>query len=587
MINVFTYLKSRLSILDVVNEYASLKRAGGYWKGHCPFHSEKTASFTVSPHKQIYYCFGCNTGGDVINFIEKIENCSAIEAAKHLSQRFSIDLPEFQGQHSHNSQEKKQYYDLCSLVAQWCHDQLLKSPSVLSYLYGRGMEAAMINRFKLGYFPGGLQAVKQFITFMNKHTILANDLIEAHILQAGKQVLFSPYEDRIIFPIADHLGRTCGFGGRIFKPQDTRAKYYNSRESSYFEKGKLLFGLELAKKAIQESETAFLVEGYTDCIAMAQHGFINTIATLGTACTLEHLTQLARYAQKLYIVYDGDTAGQQAMLRIAQLSWQASLELYIIMLPKGDDPASFLFKKNDLTALIDQAPTIFDYFIGQLGTGFTQMPISQKIQRIRKIIDIITHIPDSLKQDLLLQQTAHALSVPFESLKKELAKTNELQLNRQTSPIADPEKTPIPAPALSKLEKTIFCAIMTNSSLLNQTNETYLTTYLPSPLCTFVKAISELKKTGINPSFNDIFSSIDPEHKQMISKMVLEYEQEEKTVDFEALLLQLQKKHWKVIVNDIKIKLEIAKKHEDTKEVTALLNHFLDLKKKLIDREIV
>src|ERR1700679_3590766 len=166
MNNAFTYLKSRLSILDVVNEYASLKRAGGYWKGHCPFHSEKTASFTVSPHKQIYYCFGCNAGGDVINFIEKIENCSALEAAEHLAQRFNIDLPEFQGQNTVSSQEKKQYYDLCSLVAQWCQEQLLKNPSVLAYLLARGIETAMINRFKLGYFPGGLHAVKHFIIFM-------------------------------------------------------------------------------------------------------------------------------------------------------------------------------------------------------------------------------------------------------------------------------------------------------------------------------------------------------------------------------------------------------------------------------------
>lgn len=586
MNNIFTYLKNRLSILDVVNEYASLKRAGGYWKGHCPFHNEKTASFTVSPHKQIYYCFGCNTGGDVINFIEKIENCSALEAAKHLAQRFNIDLPEFQNQSSAAFQEKKQYYELCSLVAQWCHDQLLKSPSVLAYLYQRGIEMAMINRFKLGYFPGGLYAVKQFITFMNKHTILANDLIEAHILQAGKQVLFSPYEERIMFPIADHLGRTCGFGGRIFKAQDTRAKYYNSRESSYFEKGKLLFGLELAKKAIQESETAFLVEGYTDCIAMVQHGFTNTIATLGTACTLEHLTHLARYAQKLYIVYDGDNAGQQAMLRIAQLSWQASLELYIIMLPKGEDPASFLHKRNDLAALINQAPTIFDYFIGQLGTSFSSIPLAQKIERIRKIIDIITHIPDPLKQDLLLQQTAHALAVPFESLKKELTRSNEHQVAK-TVPTPSPLLPDQPSDTPTKLEKAIFCAIITNSSLLNQANETYLITYLPSPLCTLVKTISELKNNVVNPSFNDIFSSIDPEYKQMISKMVLEYEQEEKNVDFEVLLLQLQKKHWKVIVNDIKIKLEVAKKREDTQEVTALLNHFLDLKKKLIDKEIL
>ncbi len=326
--NLFSYLKTRVTILDVVSEYATLKKAGLYYKGQCPFHSEKTASFTVSPHKEIFYCFGCHVGGDVIAFIAKIEQCSQTDAAKHLIDRYNIELPTtLSAQVNLSPNSDKHYFHICQVVTDWCHQQLLKSAEPFSYLSKRGITKKSIQDFKIGFMPGGLANIKKFITDLNKEQILVDDLLEWHILSRAKNILFSPYEDRIIFPISDPIGRYCGFGGRIFKPQDTRPKYYNSHENDNFAKGQLVFGLDKAKKDIQKTTKVFLVEGYTDCIAMAQSGFTNTVATLGTACTLDHLNVLGRYAQELYVLYDGDNAGQQAILRIGQLCWQASLDL--------------------------------------------------------------------------------------------------------------------------------------------------------------------------------------------------------------------------------------------------------------------
>ena len=181
---------------------------------------------------------------------------------------------------------------------------------------------------------------------MAKQNILVDDLLEAHILSSGKNVFFLPLKSALCFPSPIIWEDFADLAEESLNPMIPVPKYYNSHENEHFAKGHLLFGLDKAKKEIQKTGSAFLVEGYTDCIAMAQHGLSNTVATLGTACTVDHLTALSRYAQQLYVLYDGDNAGQQAILRIGQLCWQASMELKVIQMPAGEDPASFLSKET-------------------------------------------------------------------------------------------------------------------------------------------------------------------------------------------------------------------------------------------------
>lgn len=424
--SLFKFVKNNVAILEVISAYTTLKQAGHYWKGCCPFHAEKTASFTVSPNRNIFYCFGCHVGGDSISFIEKVENCSALQAAEYLIERFSLTVPEeFRAKDRHKStvhtDEKKQYWDLCAHTAVWCHNQLLRSPHIQEYLAHRGIEKNMMAHFMLGFFPSGQYALKSLVDYVKTHNYLLDDLLTANIVGMTKGTVFSSLEDRIIFPIKDHLGRHCGFGGRIFKPQDTRPKYYNSKENPYFSKGSLLFGLELAKKYIQQTNSAFLVEGYMDCIAMVQHGFHNTVATLGTACNLEHLKVLSRYCQILYVLFDGDGAGQKAMLRLTEFAWQVNIDLKILCLPPGEDPASFLAKKGDLASLINRAQDIFMFYIQHLGQDFYQKTLHEKIQNTKNLLSLVAHL-EPLKQDFLLQTAAKAFAIPFGTLKAELAR---------------------------------------------------------------------------------------------------------------------------------------------------------------------
>lgn len=590
--NLFSYLKTRVTILDVVSEYATLKKAGLYYKGQCPFHSEKTASFTVSPHKEIFYCFGCHVGGDVIAFIAKIEQCSQTDAAKHLIDRYNIELPTtLSAQVNLSPNTDKHYFHVCQVVTDWCHQQLLKSAEPFSYLSKRGITKKSIQDFKIGFMPGGLANIKKFITDLNKEQILVDDLLEWHILSRAKNILFSPYEDRIIFPISDHLGRYCGFGGRIFKPQDTRPKYYNSHENAHFAKGQLVFGLDKAKKDIQKTTKVFLVEGYTDCIAMAQSGFVNTVATLGTACTLDHLNLLGRYAQELYVLYDGDNAGQQAILRIGQLCWQASLDLKVVSLPKDQDPASFLLNNHDLNPLIQDAQDIFQFFIKTMASGFDQKSLSEKLEVSRKIVTMIQKLDDPLKQDILLENASNSLKIPVESLKKELKRlstpiptpslsTTKVQIKVQPQP---KQTTSQPA---TMLENKIFFAILNNIQLVNKDNEEFLVTYLPEPFCAIIKKLQEEKKRVPNLGFIQFFESLNEIDQQRVSKILLETQEDIQTGHFEQLVVQLQKKHWKVIVNNIKIKLEAAKRTGNQAEIAVIMQNLMDLQKKVIGNNI-
>lgn len=582
--NLFQFIKTRLSILDVIGQYTKLKKAGTYFKGHCPFHHEKTASFTVSPDKEIFYCFGCHISGDVISFIAKIENCSQIEAAQQLIERYNIVVPEaVSAAPIQNTGQKERYLQLCEHVATWCNQMLKKNPSVRAYLQKRGFSEEIIDRFKIGLFPGGLHNVRELIAFIRSKSMLLEDLLEAKIVAQGNKIVYSPFEDRIMFPIRDHLGRFCGFGGRVFKQTDSRAKYYNSHENEFFNKGAILFGLDIAKKQIQKTETAFLVEGYTDCIAMAQNGFSNTVATLGTSCTTQHLKILSRYAHQLYILYDGDAAGQKAIMRLTKLCWEVNIEPKVIQLAPGEDPASFLQKGGDITLLANKALDIFSFFVSTLGQDFEKKPLNKKMESIEKLFDIVNSIQDPLKQDIILQQAADVFNIPFESLKSGLKERKKRKKeNGKTKP-------PIQNSTCSgfTLEKKVLFAILNNVSLLRDENEDYLIACLPAPLDSILRKFTSLKGKfpGQTPSFSQLFNLLDDGEKQCASEILLA---EEKLLDvqsFDRLLTQFQKKFWRTIVQNVKTKLAHAEKEKNTKEIENILNNFSKLKRKLLDRD--
>ncbi len=590
--NLFNFIKGRVSIVDVVSEYATLKKAGLYLKGVCPFHHEKTPSFTVSPHKEIFYCFGCHSGGDVIAFIAKAEQCTQLEAAQHLVERYQLSLPEELLKYDHDAQavrndDRKRYWQLCQLVALWCHEQLKKNTQPRNYLEKRKFNQVTIEHFKLGYFPNSPQALKELIELIRQHHFFVQDLIQANIVSENKGHYFSPFADRIIFPIKDAMGRYSAFGGRIYRPDDERPKYYNSKENPYFNKGSFLFGFDAAKKQIQQQNAVFLVEGYLDCLAMVQHQFVNTVATLGTACTTEQLKLLSRYAQQVYVLYDGDQAGKQAMLRFTQLCWHVNLELAIVELPTGEDPDSFLQKGGNLTDLVTQASDIFVFFIDSTAKGFANKTLHEKMEVIRELLEIIAKIDDPLKKDILLQQVAKRCDIPFTVLVNECNRHSP-----QTATIKLQEQVPSPPATqvlkeVPLLEKKLFSVIINNMNLLKNEDEEYLIEYTSPPIRDLLLKLRTTKDEYETIDFSLFFEQLSPDEKVLMSQLLLECYEYEGPENLDYLLSQFQKKNWKSFVTDTKIKLNRAKQENNVQSIQKILTQFQELKQKLVSRGLI
>ncbi|HEX2978349.1 MAG TPA: DNA primase [Candidatus Babeliales bacterium] len=597
--SLFNFIKGHVSIIDVVSEYASLKKAGLYLKGNCPFHHEKTASFTVSPHKEIYYCFGCHSGGDVISFIAKAEQCTQLEAAQYLAERYNIQIPQeylsYNKEAAHQkTDEKKRYWLLCNLIAQWCHEQLKKNKDALAYIKQRSINDETIERFKIGYFPQSPQAIKDLIDVIRQHHFMAQDLLTTNVVSESKGMYYSPLADRIIFPIADPMGRRCGFGGRIFRQNDERPKYYNCKESPYFSKGSLLFGFDLAKKEIQAHNGVYLVEGYMDCLMMAQYGFLNTVATLGTACTPEQLKLLSRYAQQVFVLYDGDDAGKKAMLRLTQLCWQVNLELRVIELPKKEDPDSFLRKGGNLAPLAAAAHDIFIFFVDTVGSGFINKTLHEKMDTIRELIQIIGTVEDPLKKDILLQRVAKTCDIPFQALASEAQRQGNFSstsapngLPESDTPRHSPSSLAIALKEVPLLEKKLFSVIINNMNLLKNEDEEYLTEYATPPVRDLLIKLQLLRKESEPVDFSLFFEHLSDQEKVLMSQLLLECHEYDGPENFDYLLTQFQKKNWKSFVTDTKIKLNRAKQENDEPGVQKILTHFQELKQKLVSRGLI
>ena len=577
--NLFVFVKSKVSIVDVVSSYTTLKKLGNYLKGVCPFHHEKTASFTVTPHKEIFYCFGCQMGGDVISFIEKIENISPIEAIKHLSQKYNFALPEYNGsKETVTVSEKEQYYLLCSTVALWCHQQLLNSAEALAYTKKRGLTQETLKQFLIGYFPSGLAAMRSLGQFLKEKNILLQDVVAAKIISPNIRGngFYSSFEERIMFPIKDHLGHFCAFGGRIFRDNDDRPKYYNSHDHVYFAKSELVFGLDHARKTAQTTNTLFLMEGYFDVVVAAQYGYANSVATLGTSFSADHLKLLSRYAEKMYIMYDGDSAGQKATLKLTELCWNANRDLFVIRLPENEDPASFLVGGGRFDLLIEQAQDIFLFFVQELTKDFFSKTLQERLSLLRKLLEGVARLEDPLKKDLLLQKASVSCGISQATLKDYLSKIQSKNIEKVAQPVVLAKTVrPYEANEFSLLEKRLFCVILHKDIPITYEEKQELRGLLP----VYLQEISaKIEQEGSLSALSEI-------ERNITSNILVEAEINTLSHDpheYERVLAYFRKKMWTQQVQKLKAELAHAQQSGDTTIIRKLLVQFELLKKKTI-----
>ncbi len=423
-------------IEEVVGDFVQLKRRGTNLIGLCPFHNEKTPSFNVSPTRGIFKCFGCGKAGNSVNFIMEHEHYSYPEALRYLAGKYNITIeedektPEF-------DQEQLQRESLLVVTefarkffSQQLHETEEGKSIGLSYFHEREFTEAMIDKFQLGYSPESWRA---FTDYALQNGFLKENLVRAGLTVANEDKMFDRFRGRVMFPIHNITGKVIAFGARILKSDPKTAKYLNSPESEIYYKSKILYGIFFAKKSIIAKDECYLVEGYTDVIALHQVGIENVVASSGTSLTIEQIRLIGRYTKNITVLYDGDPAGIKASLRGIDLILEEGLNVKVVLFPDGDDPDSFSRKHNsyEVAAYINEHAQDFIRFKTSLLLKDVANDPVRKAGLIRDIVETIAKIPDPIIRSTYTKECAVLMDIGENILISELNKLIRKSLNKQ------------------------------------------------------------------------------------------------------------------------------------------------------------
>lgn len=416
-------IRTAANIVDTISTYVPLKKRGKNYVGLCPFHQEKTPSFTVSDEKQIFHCFGCHAGGNVFKFLMEYKNVSFVEAVEEVAEQAGISIEYEKGYDAEKQDELEIYYDINLQAAKYFSNNLLKNENAehaRNYLTNRNIKPQTQRIFGMGY---AMNEWEHFLKHADENKI---DTAKAKTLglldTRDNGEYYDKFRDRIIFPIFSPNGRVIAFGGRILDASQKTAKYLNSPESIIYSKRKSLYGLYHSKEEIRRLDYAILVEGYMDLIALYQHGIKNVVASSGTSLTEEQVQLLSRFTKNIYVLFDADLAGQKASMRSIEILLKQNFEIKVIDLPKGEDPDSYInkFGKDEFEATLKKAKNFIEYQTQVYkDTGMFDDPAKQT-QSIRDIINMIALVADELKRSLLLKTIAKDFGLREKLLESEL-----------------------------------------------------------------------------------------------------------------------------------------------------------------------
>ncbi|MBQ4641951.1 MAG: DNA primase [Oscillospiraceae bacterium] len=447
-------LIARNPIEDVVGQYVSLKRSGGNLFGLCPFHGEKTASFSVAPDKGIYYCFGCHKGGGAVNFMMEVEGLSYPDAVRALAKRAGMQVPEDE-QYQSRYRQQERLWALHKEAARFFHTQLYapNGKEALEYALGRGMPKSTLTTFGVGYAPDSWDAL---VKEMQAKGYTQQELIDSGLVTVSRKNgnIFDRFRDRLMFPIIDVRGNVIGFGGRIMNNKDPNAaKYLNSPETLIFNKRKNLFGLNMAKKS--KLGYLILVEGYMDAIALHQYGFDCAVASLGTSLTEEHAALLSRYTEQLYLIYDGDEAGQRAAQRAIPMLEKAGIQIKVLRMRDAKDPDEFLkkFGADRFKILLEQSSNRVEYQLNAIRAKYDLREDDQKIRYVQEAAELICTLGSFVKREVYGGRVAESAGISAEAMKLEVDKAYKRRIAKEKK---QQEKIDLaPARALQPKERSI------------------------------------------------------------------------------------------------------------------------------------
>ncbi|MBD3628645.1 DNA primase [Cyclobacterium sp.] len=542
-------VKERVDIEEVVNDYVSLKKKGQNLWACCPFHQEKTPSFSVSPAKQIYKCFGCGKAGDPIQFIMDIEGIGFTEAIRHLAQKYGIEVEEEASQDPVDIQAYNERESLFIAVnfAKEFFQQNLKTEEGqsigLSYFKERGFDPVTIEKFDLGY---ALDSWDQLLVQAKKSGFEVENLLKAGLVlerENSKGNYYDRFRGRVVFPIHNLSGKPIAFGARILTQDKKQPKYINSPETAIYHKSDVLYGIYQAKKAIRQEENCYLVEGYTDVISMHMAGIENVVASSGTSLTASQIKMIKRFSDQVTVLYDGDDAGIKASLRGIDMLLEGGLNVKAVVFPPGEDPDSFARKsgKSGFQNFLKTEEKDFIHFkIDLFASEAANDPI-KKAEAIRQVVLSISKIPDPIVRSVYAKESARLLAMEEDILLTEL---NRQILKQQQRPTGQAEETPSveqilptsPEEEKDKLqpknikEERELIRILINYGFEKVSEEMHVCEYLLEEIKelefdtpVFQKLLLHYKKAllqGILPKFDYFLDTQDGELKKEVINMI-------------------------------------------------------------------
>lgn len=406
-------IKQENDIVDVISETVKLKRSGRNYMGLCPFHGEKSPSFSVSQDKQIYKCFGCGEAGNVLTFVMKQKNLNFIESCKLLAERANIPLNLGNGEESKVVKKKELLYKINVEAARYFFSNLQRDKNAKEYFTNRGMKEITIKRFGLGYAKDGWQNLRMYLKKKGFNEAL---MLEAGlVIKSQKGTIYDRFRNRVMFPVFNIKGEVIGFGGRVL--DDSKPKYLNSPETLVFQKGTNLYGLNFAIKNKIEKRYFIIVEGYMDLISLHQYGITNVVASLGTALTVNQARLLKRYADKVIISYDADVAGQTATLRGLEILKEAGFDVRVLQIPQGKDPDEFVRSngKEAFLKLVNKADSLISYRLSKAKEGINFKDKSSLVEYGNRVIEILANL-NPVEKDIYVKSISEDTGIKEQSL---------------------------------------------------------------------------------------------------------------------------------------------------------------------------
>lgn len=490
-------LLARIDIVDIVDAYVPLKKAGKNHHACCPFHDEKTPSFTVSQQKQFYHCFGCGANGTAISFLMEYLHMGFVEAIEDLASRAGMEIPREAAQASQSNNKTTELYELMELVTQFYCKQLRKhadANKAIDYLKGRGISGEIAKEYELGFAPPGWDNLLKELgrsDDASKRLASIGAIIEKE--QGG---YYDRFRERITFPIRDQRGRAIGLGGRVLN--DEKPKYLNSPETPIFHKGRELYGLYQARKVLKEVDCLFVVEGYMDVIALAQFGIGNSVASLGTAATPEHLEKMFRVTEKVVFCFDGDEAGKKAAWRAMENSLallRDGRQVYFIFLPEGEDPDTYV-RTNGKDAFLDTNLRIplSEFLFDSISNQIDLQSLEGRSEMVNKTLPYLSKLPSDPYKDILIQELGKITHYEADDIEQRLTSSSAPDSGvkkRSVKPVNTQDK------GLEKIRWIIRC-LLHQPALAKELDSTEALAKFTSPGIIFLHELIEFIRSRPN-----------------------------------------------------------------------------------------